>query len=497
MKHYIYLFILCLTGLFFVSCEDIFDNKSESYLEADKVDNPETINITVMGCYNGLQSPLYYEWMLTELRSDNALQGQPNSSSVENYAFNDLDMFRPSPSLNRIYSYWLASYHNISNANNVILNVNKQELTTLLKQYKGEALFIRSYHYFNLVRLFGPVFLITEPTQPTAAKKEDRKPVDEVYAQIIADLKLAADYLPESYSSDELGRATRWAAKALLAKVYLTCSGIGSTYLAEADDLLDELQRAPATNSIGLVTSSYADVFSITNEMNKEILFAVRYKAGGYGLGATFANDFAPLNSGSAVIMGNGRGWNCPTVSIYNAFDAMGDQQRKAVTLGIYEREKDTVYVKKFFSAVNLGNDAENDWPVLRYSDVLLMSAEVKARRGDLAGALTRLNLVHERAGLTAIPVINSLAVFMETLREERRLEFAFENQRFFDLVRWGIASQVLYDHIYSEEADFYSRFSAALGPRNGVDEWRLLLPIPQREIDTNNEIRITQNYGY
>ncbi len=490
----LYSFLFCIAALSLVSCEKMLESDPQSYLPADKVTNAATINNTVLGCYSGMQAPLDYEWMLIDLRSDDALQGQPNSSTVQNYAYNDLDMFRPSPSLEQIYDYWKACYHNISNANNVIQNVNKLDPTATLLQYKGEALFIRSYHYFNLVRLFGPIFLVTETIQPSEAKKLNRQPVDLVYAQLVADLEYAIENLPATYPAADLGRATKWAAQALLAKVYLSWAGTSTNYLVEADQLLDELQQAPATGSIGL-ESDYAKIFDIKNEMNKEIVFAIRFKTGGYGLGSKFANMFAPLNS--QMTAGGCQGLNNPSMSIYSAYKASGDTTRQQVSMGHYDKTNiDSMYVKKFFSVATLGNDAENDWPVLRYADVLLMSAEVKARLGNVSAGLSRLNTVRTRAKLPSL-TISSLAEFMEAIQLERRLEFAFENQRFFDLVRWGIAGDVLTNDIYNVDWTHYSRFPQAIAPRNPVDQWRLLLPIPQHEIDTNNETKIPQNYGY
>ncbi|MCL2098285.1 MAG: RagB/SusD family nutrient uptake outer membrane protein [Bacteroidales bacterium] len=492
----VYYFLLA-AALTFVSCDEMLNVTSESYGEADKITTPWNINVALMGCYNGMQVPLDNEWMFTELRSDNALQGQAGSSNAQNQLYNDLDMFRPSASMNFIFQYWSALYHNISNTNKVIQNIDKLELTDELKQYKGEALVIRSYHYFNLVRLFGPVFLTTEAIGPEDAKKMNRQPVDVVYQQLVDDLMLAADYLPAVYDNANVGRATKWTAKALLAKVYLTWSGKNDdiAYLTAADYLLDELQQAPATNSIGLL-NNYADVFSMTNEMNREILFTVRFKSGGYGLGSKFANLFAPLGSG--MIPGTCSGLNNPSYSIYEAYTNAGDIQRRDVAIGVISGKiwLDSLYVKKFFDDRG-NNDNENDWPILRYSDVLLMSAEVKARLGDIPAGMVKLNQVHTRVGLTALPTPGGLAEFMVALQLERRLEFAFENDRFFDLVRWGTATQVLTNNIFVEDWLHYNRYVPAYTPRNIVDEWRLLLPIPQREIDTNNEIRIAQNPGY
>src|SRR5690606_29648171 len=115
----------------------------------------------------------------------------------------------------------------------------------------------------------------------------------------------------EGSGSQSLGRATSWAAKALLAKVYLT-RGQNSQALALLNDVIDH-------SGYGLL-DSYENVFAINNEMNKEILFAVRYKAGGLGQGSPMANYFAPLGSGNAVVNGDGTNYNYPTDEIDHAY---------------------------------------------------------------------------------------------------------------------------------------------------------------------------------
>ncbi len=153
----------------------------------------------------------------------------------------------------------------------------------------------------------------------------------------------------------------------LLAKVYLTINR-----KADALALLEDVISASGHDLL----TSYADVFSINNEMNKEIVFAVRYKAGGLGLGNYMANSFAALNSGSAIVNGNGSGLNYPTAQMESKYIVPatgGADKRRDVTIGRYNVNP---YMKKFTSPVMIKNDAENDFPVIRFADVLLMKAE-------------------------------------------------------------------------------------------------------------------------
>lgn len=133
--------------------------------------------------------------------------------------------------------------------------------------------------------------------------------------------------------------------------------------------------------------------------MNEEILFTIRYKAGGYGLGSPFANHFAPTSSGSNVVNGDGSGWNHPSYDFMNNAYEPGDARRD-ITVDTYGNATWVKnYSKKFLSPVSNTFDAENDWPVLRYSDVLLMLAEVINETEGPANALPLINQVREVHG--------------------------------------------------------------------------------------------------
>lgn len=491
--------------------------------------NYNEANTALTGCYNGLQQALYNEWMMTELRSDNSLQGVPNSSSANNIELNDLDMFTLNPTHPQVYNYWMNTYRNIRSINYVLKSLgatysNGQTAigngTAVMEQAQkealaGEALFLRAYHYFNLVRLFGNAFLITEPVIPQESKKTPLSTQADLYYFITADLKEAIALLPNRSIAQNpaanAGRATVWAAKSLLAKLYLT-----NGKKAEALLLLNDI----ISNSGHTLLSSYADVFSTEKEMNNEIVFAVRYKAGGLGLGSPFANLFAPSSSGNAVVNNDGNGYNFPTTDARNMYrypaSALGKDQRKDVTIAQYTATKP--YVKKFLSQVVTRYDAENDFPVIRFSDVLLMKAEATGFDGAGGASVGIINQIRARAGALdytesgdfatvfyKYPASGDYAItteqsFKDALLLERRIEFAYENQRFFDMRRIGDAVTILKNHFASEYAAHYSKIVPAItliALQGMVTADRLWLPIPQREIDTNNEITIPQNAGY
>ena len=518
MKSFKYIALVSIIA--FAGCKKTIDLMPQSYLTVENFyTNYDEVNIALTGCYNGMQKPLIDEWTLTELRSDNVIQGVPGSTAAPNQLLNDLDIFVPSTSHQGVYNYWLSTYNNIRNTNLVLnaLNVNYIGSTGTIsydnltipvtdaerKRLAAEAMFIRAYHYFNLVRLYGGVFLIHEPISPEDAKSINRESVANIYKLIEADLlNVIANGITTKYtamvtsSPANIGRANAWCAKALLAKVYLT-----QNKKTEAAVLLQDV----IINSGYSLQASYANVFSVSNEMNAEILFAVRYKSGGLGLGSPFANSFAPIGSGSAVVNGGGLGYDYPSSDLNNFTYASLDA-RKAVNIGVYGTGTAAkFYPKKYISPITIVNDAENDWPIIRFSDVLLMLAEAQ---GNTPASLAIINQTRTRAGLVAMlpAAVSTTAQFEDSLSRERKYEFAFENQRWFDIVRFNTtfstqnAVQIMKDHFAKEYATHYAQFPSppALATLQGqVNTNKLLLPIPQREIDNNTRIVIQQNLGY
>jgi len=516
MKTFKYLSILFLVGL--VGCsDDIIDLTSTSNIDSEKYySNLTELNTALIGCYKGLQKPILDEYNLTEMRSDNTWMANTGSSNSINLDFASQDMFFPSTSNQNVYNYWFNNYNNIYNLNSLMkaLGASYNETSGVLeytditipvtdgerKKIAAEASFIRAYHYFNLVRLFGDTFLVHNVLTPDEALNMNRAPKEEIYKLIIADLlNASANGSTASYSStaSDLGRSNSWAAKALLAKVYLT---LGRKM--DASLLLNDV----ITSSGYSLQSSYADVFSISNEMNSEILFTVRFKGGGFDMGNPLPNDFAPSKSGSSIINGDGNGRNTPTLDLVAAYSAT--DLRKNVNIGIFGTSTYLkYYIKKYISVVAVKGDADSDWPVIRFSDVLLMKAEAD---GNTPGSLAQINKVHTRAGLIPFVTldVSTTAKFEALLSKERKLEFAFENQRWFDLLRQNTnfstpsltAEAVMEAHIKSTNSTkFYGKFKGGLSTdeiATNINN-RILLPIPQREIDNNSHLVIPQNPNY
>lgn len=506
--------LLCLS---FLSCKKVIDLYPISNINSGSFySNASEVKAGVLGCYNSLQTPQYREWQLTELRTDNALMGVTGSTSTVNRDLSDLDMFIPATTHAGIYGFWRDTYNGIRTCNSVLqklgviydvasgtsslADINIPLTDAERKQFAGEVMFIRAHYYFNLVRLFGGVFLVHKPITPAESKTMSRASKEDIYKLVESDLQFAATNLNAAkynvIPSDLAGRANAWAAKGLLAKVYLTLNR-----KAEAITLLQDVM----SNSGYALQGNYASVFAITSELNSEILFTVRYKAGGFGLGSSFGNDFGPLNSGSVVINGSGRGWNTPSTELDTAY--VPADTRRNVSIAFYGvGTAADLYVKKYLFPVALTDDGESDWPILRYADILLMMAEAK---GFTPESITLINAVRTRAGLPAYIATDlpDIASFEQALSNERRLEFAFENQRWYDLVRYNTTLSTInaeatikahFAHMYAVHYGTYVAPTPTLAElQSNVTANRLLLPIPQHEIDTNTQLAIEQNPGY
>ncbi|HWB28378.1 MAG TPA: RagB/SusD family nutrient uptake outer membrane protein [Chitinophagaceae bacterium] len=439
---------------------------------------PNDIMVAVNACYASLQLDGQYRyayWQFGEVRSDNTY----NWDGAGNFPDAEIDQFKETSANAIITAAWEDTYHGIQLCNVVLNRINGVTMSDALKnQYIGEAEFLRALMYFNLVRIYGEVPLVTKETSSVSeGYSETRMPVEDVYAQIVADLTDAAQKLPVSYSGADIGRATKGAATGLLGKVYLT-QGM-------YDKASSTLQQVISSGNYHLL-ANYADLWNTANANNAESLFEVQFKKGGTGTGSNYYEQFAPRNSGTAVTgLGFAQGRSLPTPDLDTSYEN-GDTRKDASIAESYVLNGDTVYDRytlKFRDQPFIDGDADNHWPVLRYADVLLMYAEALNEQNHAPNqqAYDAVNQVRARAGLHPLAAGMSHDAFAQAVSHERRVELAFEGQRWFDLVRTGQALQVMNKH-----------FAGSIT----VQSYQLLFPVPQTEVSVNPD-GIKQNPGY
>jgi len=430
------------------------------------------IRSALNGAYNSLR-PIYNEqYGFGEVPSDNA-----QTYGESEVLYGEQDKLTWTSASTNLQNAWGRFYATIAYANIVLGHVNTPPMTQTNRDiYTGQAKFLRALMYFNLVRMFGGVPLVlTEITSEQQAYTYNRAAATDVYTQIEKDLTEAATVLPTSYSGTDVGKATSIAARALLGKVYLF-----ENKLALAEPVLAQVVATAGT------LLSYDQIFGLGKDNNRDIIFSVQYLGGGYSEGNTFATQFVPQPSGTTIIGVSGGSNNIGTLDLYNAFEP-GDT-RLNTAIGVYTVGQLTYYyAKKFtYSSVVAGSEGDNDWPVLRYADVILMYAEVLNENGKTTEALTQLNLVRNRSGLiskTGLTQANARIA----IRNERRVELCFEGERWFDLIRWNTYVSVM--------QAFKANYRPANGAIGNVVATLNLYPIPVREIQLNPNL--TQNPGY
>jgi tetratricopeptide (TPR) repeat protein len=383
-------------------------------------------------------------------------------------------------------------YQIIARTNQILSTIDKIEFTSdsLKNNLKGQALFLRAYAYFELVRYFGKVPLHLTPVTNRTEAALPLASEEELYAQITKDAGEAIPLLLPK-SKQEPGRATSGAAKTLLANVYMV-----QKKWADAEALLKDIV---ASNEYSLMPD-YNDAFSTTNgnKNNQESLFEVQFQEGSAGYGGSLIYNFLPRPmtaeeiqpiTGTANPQGlSGEGNNAPTPDIIAAYEE-GDKRKDAsiayVTLTQSLRENKVYpYVKKFAKPHSTHGVTGNNWPVYRYSEVLLFLAEALNEQGKTTDAAVYLNQVRARAGLAP----SASADMRTAIYQERRVELAFENKRWFDLVRTGKAVEVITaygNRVKSKPQDYYYP-NGAVPPNNAFTNLDLLYGLPADEAALN-----------
>ena len=488
------------------------------------------------------QGTYYSEFFFGDVLSDDALKGGQNISDMAD-AY-DLENFKAISNNTMVLDFYRAQYQGIARANLALEQVPAMELDETLTEalrnrLVAEASFVRAYYYFRLVRLYGGVPIVTSPVYSSGNWKQPRASVDDVYDRIIADLTEAEKYLPlkSEYAAEDLGRATKGAAQAMLMKVYMywadhhrNSGGAQSAeYYSQAKTWGDRFMASQAAQYS--LCPDYADNFTLEGENGPESVFEIQYMAdpmSDYGEGNGFSRGtFTTILTRSRSTSAGDAGWgfNHPTQNLYDEFEA-GDPRRDVSIFvpsdDFITTPADEIYLgnrnlgkKRTMmdpSGVYMTLDHASRSPInyitVRLADVYLMYAEICLRNNDTAGAKTYLEKVRARArGTEAIlpefpgyqvpDYKNGYALHQLTdtpedlemaVRHERRVELAMESHRWFDICRWGIAKEVMDAYAATETADAKAHMATF---QKGKHE---LMPIPQEEIRLGG---IGQNNGY
>ena len=478
MKIYKFTFIILLS-LFSTACKDALVEKPLDFTSPNNYfNNANEAKSAVYSLYNTLVNGNSYNvsmYFLADFPTP-VLEGQGNPDAVA------LDNFTTGANVFQL-DYYEAAYTGILRANLILervppIQMDPTERDALL----GEARFMRALHYFNLIRFWGDVPLVTTSSLDlTKAVNNSRTDKAQIYNLIKEDLQFADKALPVSYPPTEVGRSTKGAAKLLLSKVYLT--------LKEFD-----LARTKSKELIDLgvykLASDYRDVFDPAKKNNTEHILSAQYKM--FRIGAWFESILSPPGTTGC---GFAEGIASVGKKFYDEYPTSYRKEVSMLTSYISTSGKEFTYTKPYVKKyIAWGKEdacfsGENNFPILRYADALLVFAEAENEvSGPTTAAYDAINQIRKRARTypngkedkVSLPDLSSLTkdTFRQAVYREREMELCFEGQGFFDLTRTG--------RLISE--------NKAAGKAN-VAEKHLLFPFPQKALDLNQGLK--QNPGY
>ncbi|OAV75225.1 SusD family protein [Bacteroidales bacterium Barb7] len=499
-------------ALLFTSCEDLNLTPDDSIVSSDYYKSEADATAAVTGIYNVLtyekSTTSYYGDMLlylTDLSTDYmraaANSQSPDTKSLSAVTFN-AEQFH-------VKTFWEQSYRGIGRANLAIDNIpNASGSEVLKKRLVNESKFLRALFYFNAVQLWGEIPLIIHGEYDKA--ELNRAPIKDVYAQIIKDLEDAQELpLASEYPASEAGRATKGAATALLAKVYLVKAALTNSP-EDYGKAAEYAQQVIGSNQYGLVENFY-DLWDTAKKNGREHIFSAQFAKGQ-------ASASSAGNSISHCTFSTGLTNNEPvvlTTDVSKFYDVFEDaDQRKSGSYAKrlfdpappadwkeradYENINGDAYFvftvprfRKYIDTTIIATSsslAAINVPVLRYADVLFTLAEaVNERSGATQTAYDALNKIRRRAYRYDVNSVSpadlqpglTQEAFRDVLRKERYKEFVSEQSRWFDLVRWKILVKTI-----------------KAVPGKNVDFKNYRFPIPQRERDLN-PTGLWQNWGY
>lgn len=448
-------------------------------------------------------------WVLGEMRSDNThyLRNDADRGSQFTYREEIADFINDNQNTWSNEMYYVC-YSGISRANTVLDRIQNKSFSDSFKNgIIGQAKFLRAFFYFQLVRTFGDVPLYTKEITGANDAFLPRSPVVEVYRFMLEDINDAITKLSKP-TFPQRGDVTQGSAKMLLAKIVMTMPERDYT---QAEKLLREIMEMGYD-----LEASYAAVFETSNKNNKESLFEIQYQQGDQGQQSDWLYSFVPRTSNAFTLTGvpdcstlTLGGWNTPTSDLIDSYEkedlrlnpsvavAVGHNDANGYfapekVLSVHDEQVKSFpvyyyFINKYRHEHSKISNTDDNWPVYRYSDVLLLLAECLFEKDNgSAEALALVNRVRDRAGLQPLPSLTA-----EKIATERRHEFAFENQRWYDLVRTGKAVDVM--NVYGEKTKKLYPYLPQRAYKVTVD--KLIFPIPYHEMQINSQL--VQNPGY
>lgn len=466
-------------------CKDFLQEKPQDFFSPDNFPASEAdLNIALGGIqsyYTTGGSQPYYQrgWYI--------LSEEPSDMTVDNSTSNtrhDVESFTMTSENEWLWRFWQPAYGAINAANMLIQRIPSMDIPQSVKdEYLGAAEFHRALNYFNLVRVFGGVPLLTEPVDGFGSLKDvKRASVQDVYAQISQDLEDAAQKLPASWP-EGMGKPTVGAANAMLADVYLNMSGA----LVQEDHWADAAAAAKRVIDEGVyrLNPDFAALWHPSANDDPEFVYSITFAGQKQN---TMAAQSHPGGIGSEA------GWNywyttTPVMDRFSDQDArkaatfktsvtVGDKTYSYTDFGDHSPRfaEPTPYLAKWWDSgyASLSENSkrsDQNVPVYRYAGVLLMYAEAlnEANGGPTPEAYDAIDQVRARAHLDPLTPGLDQAGFRQAIKDERYHELAFESKRYFDLKRWGDWYNVLKDDPVASE---------------GITPEKVYFPIPQREID-------------
>ena len=507
MKKYTIIYLLVLVTI--TSCKKDFINLNDP--NAITVENSfKTENDVLLylnGAYQALRSTDNIgenSGLYTDERSDDTGRNDAQSNSGIPFQFNDFSLL---PSNGNLKSHWSSLYGAISRCNIIASNIDRVTFGSDATKvnYLAETKFIRALMYFQLVRKWGAVPIVTKQLYTPAEVTEAtyRQPEAAVYAQIVADLKDGlSSTLPNLQTGNNAGHASKAAINGLLGQVYLTMASTladnKSENLVNANTYLTAAYGMRPFTTLSAVP--YADVFDVAKKgTNPEAIFEIVNKQGDVNYSSSIAANNQALGetiNSPKIALGAGGNVTRDLVLDYEAGDIRKDFSVKFAANNTIQDYFVTKY-RDLSSAAGANGYGGNNTPIIRYADIILMLAEVNMNQGNEAAAIGYLDMVRTRAGLPTYAVSRANAAYntkYPTLKlailHERRVELAFEHIRWFDLLRFFTTDELVAYFRAKSQSDFGQ---AKLSNFTTKDRY---YPIPLDEYKLD-PAKMYQNPGY